>query len=161
MFPTFARILALPGLALVATTLPGHAIEVAKSAAVAAPPAKVWQTVGDFCGIGTWHPAVEKCVVSQKDGKTLRTLSLKGGGTIVEEQVSRDDKVMTYTYAIVESPLPVSDYTSTLSVSPSDSGSKLDWKGSFKAKGAPDSVATDVISGIYDAGLKGIADKAK
>lgn len=161
MFSTVARTLALPALALVASTLPGYAIEVAKTADVAAPPAKVWETIGDFCGIANWHPAVEKCVPSQKDGKTLRTLSLKGGGTIVEEQVSRDDKVMSYTYAIVESPLPVSDYTSTLSVSPSGSGSKLDWKGSFKAKGAPDTVATDAISGIYESGLKGIAEKAK
>lgn len=161
MFRTFARTLALPALALVAGTLPGHAIDVAKTATAAAPPAKVWQTIGDFCGIGTWHPAVETCVPSEKGGKKMRTLSLKGGGTIVEEEVSRDDKVMSYTYAIVESPLPVSDYTSTLSVSPSGAGSKLDWTGSFKAKGAPDSVAADAIGGIYESGLKAISDTAK
>ncbi len=37
----------------------------------------------------------------------------------------------------------------------------MTWQGSFSAKGVPDPVAQDVISGIYDAGLKGIADKAK
>jgi hypothetical protein len=30
-------------------------------------------------------------VIAEKDGKTLRTLSLKGGGTIVEELVGRDE----------------------------------------------------------------------
>ena len=155
------RLGALPILALVAGTVPGFALDVAKSIDVAAPPAKVWATIGDFCGIGTWHPAVEKCAPSTKGRAMLRSLSLKGGGTIVESQTSRDDKAMTYTYAIEESPLPVSDYSSTITVVPSGSGSKINWTGSFKAKGAPDSVAVDAITGIYDSGLKAIADKAK
>ena len=153
--------LALPALVLLAGTLPGHALEVQKSATVAASPDKVWHTIGDFCGIAAWHPAVEKCVPSDKDGQKIRTLSLKGGGTLVEQQVSRDDKVMSYTYTIVEGPLPVSDYRSTLAVAPEGSGSKVSWQGSFAAKGVPDTVAQDVIQGIYDSGLKAIADKAK
>lgn len=161
MFRTTLRSLALPVLALLAGTVPGYALDVVKSLDVAVAPAKVWSTVGDFCGIGNWHPAIERCVLSTKDGKSLRTLSLKGGGTIVESQVSRDDKGMDYTYTILEGPLPVSDYTSTLAVAPSGSGSKLTWKGSFKAKGAPDTVAVDAISGIYESGLKAIGEKAK
>jgi hypothetical protein len=35
------------------------------------------------------------------------------------------------------------------------------WTGTFNAKGAPDTVATDAIQGIYDSGLKALADKAK
>ncbi|KQP56288.1 SRPBCC family protein [Methylobacterium sp. Leaf108] len=155
------RFCALPALALIAGTAPGLALDVMKSVDVSAPPAKVWSTIGDFCGIGSWHPAIAKCEPSTKGGTSLRTLSLKGGGTIVESQTSRDDKAMTYTYAIVESPLPVSDYSSTIAVAPSGSGSKVTWTGSFKAKGAPDTVAKDAIEGIYTSGLAAIADKAK
>ncbi len=140
---------------------PALALDVTKTATVDAPPAKVWQTIGDFCGIGTWHPAVEKCEPSSKGGKSIRTLSLKGGGTIVEEQLARDDKKMDYSYTILESPLPVSDYKSTLTVAPNGAGSKLTWTGTFKAKGAPDAKAEEVIGGIYEAGLKGISEKAK
>ncbi|MEA1831408.1 SRPBCC family protein [Methylobacterium durans] len=146
---------------VVGTAAPALALDVQKTTTIAAPPAKVWQTIGDFCGIGTWHPAVETCTPSEKDGKAIRTLKLKGGGAIVEEQTSRDDKVMSYSYAILESPLPVSDYASTLAVAPEGSGSKVTWSGSFSAKGVPDSVAKDVIEGIYAGGLKGIAEKAK
>lgn len=155
------RNLALPGLVLLAGTAPSLALDVSKSVDVAASPAKVWATIGDFCGIGQWHPAIEKCVLSKDGGKTLRTLSLKGGGTIVESETARDDKKMDYTYAIVSGPLPVTDYSSTIAVSPKGSGSTVSWKGSFKAKGAPDAVATDAITGIYDSGLKAIADKSK
>jgi uncharacterized protein YndB with AHSA1/START domain len=148
-------------LALGALTLPADALEVQRSVDVAAAPAKVWQTIGDFCGIGSWHPAIETCTPSEQGGMKVRTLALKGGGTIKEEQVSRDDKVMSYTYTILESPLPVSDYRSTLAVAPAGSGSKVTWSGTFNAKGAPDSVATDAIQGIYESGLKAIAAKAQ
>lgn len=153
--------LALPVCALLAGTAPSLALDVTKTVDVAAPPAKVWSVIGDFCGIGQWHPAIEKCALSKDGGKTLRTLNLKGGGTIVESQTARDDAKMSYTYAIVSGPLPVSDYSSTLSVAPKASGSTVTWTGSFKAKGAPDAVAVDAITGIYESGLKAIADKAK
>jgi uncharacterized protein YndB with AHSA1/START domain len=144
-----------------ASITPALALEVSKSVDVAAPPAKVWQTIGDFCGIGTWHPAIETCAPSTKDGKPVRTLSLKGGGTIVEEQLARDDRKMDYSYTILESPLPVSDYKSTITVTPNGSGSTVQWQGTFKAKGADDAKAKEVIAGIYDAGLNGIAGKAR
>ncbi|MCJ2118831.1 SRPBCC family protein [Methylobacterium sp. J-001] len=157
----FSRPLPLAALALAASTVAGHALEVTRSADIAASPAKVWQTIGEFCGIGDWHPAIEKCVLSDKDGMKVRTLSLKGGGTLKEEQVSRDDKVMSYTYTILEGPLPVSDYKSTLAVAPEGTGSKVTWSGTFNAKGAPDTVAVDAIQGIYESGLKALSDKAK
>lgn len=78
MLRSISRHLALPALALLAGTVPGLALEAAKTIDVAAPPAKVWSTIGDFCGIGQWHPAIEKCALSQDGGKTLRTLNLKG-----------------------------------------------------------------------------------
>ncbi|MCJ2088517.1 SRPBCC family protein [Methylobacterium sp. E-005] len=145
----------------VLSATPSLALDVTKTATVAAPPATVWNTIGEFCGIGDWHQAVEKCVLSEKGGKKVRTLSLKGGGTIVEEQVARDEKTMAYTYAILESPLPVEGYKSTFSVAPDGKGSKLTWTGSFKAKGAPDAKAEEVVGGIYEGGLKGIFDKAR
>ena len=147
---------------LVATALtPAHALDVTKSIDVAASPDAVWKTIGGFCGIGDWHPVVEKCALSKTGAKPVRTLSLKGGGTLVEEEQSRDDSKMDYTYTILEGPLPVTDYRSTIRVAKAGSGSKITWMGTFKAKGAPDAKAEEVIGGIYDAGLKSIADKAK
>lgn len=59
----------------------------------------LWKKVGDFCGIASWHPAFEKCVLSA-DGKQ-RTLSLKGGGTIVEALERWDDINHSYQYTIL------------------------------------------------------------
>jgi Polyketide cyclase / dehydrase and lipid transport len=110
--------------------------------------------IGGFCGIGDWHPAVEKCVLSA-DGKQ-RTLSLKGGGTLVEGLESVDNANHTYTYTILSGPLPVTNYHSTISVSPDPKGSSLKWIGKYDAKGAPDADAKKVIDGIYEAGEKAL-----
>jgi hypothetical protein len=114
----------------------------------------LWEKVGDFCGISKWHPAVEKCELS-KDGKT-RTLSLKGGGTIVEHLVKWDDRHHSYTYRIVKSPLPVSNYLSTIKVVKEKDGSAFEWSGRYRAKGASDAESKKTIDGIYQAGAANI-----
>ena len=142
---------------LALTTTACFAVEVAKGVEVAAPPEAVWAAIGDFCGIGQWHPAVETCTLSEKGEKPIRTLSLKGGGTIVEEQLSRSDETMNYVYTILESPLPVENYLSTIAVTPGGKGSRITWFGTFQAKGVPDAKAEEVITGIYEAGLAALA----
>jgi hypothetical protein len=117
-------------------------------------PEALWRKIGDFCGVADWHPAIEKCVLSA-DGKQ-RTLSLKGGGTIVEALENLDDAGHAYTYTIISGPLPVANYHSTISVSPDPTGSSLKWVGTYDAKGASDADAKKVIDGIYEAGEKSL-----
>jgi hypothetical protein len=76
----------------------------------------------------------------------------------VEELVARDDANRSYTYRIVEGPLPVRNYTSTISVSDDGDGrSKIDWTGRFEADGASEDEATGVVAGIYEAGLSSLS----
>lgn len=153
------RYLSAAALAAIVAT-PALALEAKKQVTVAATPADTWAAIGDFCGIAAWHPAVEACVIAEKDGKTLRTLSLKGGGTIVEELVARDEAGMSYTYKILESPLPVANYESTIEVEDAG-GTTIVWAGTFDAKDAFDADAVGVIEGIYQGGLDSLAAKAK
>ena len=131
---------------------PAFALESSVTMTSSMSPDALWKKIGDFCGIGNWHPAVEKCVLSA-DGKQ-RTLSLKGGGTLVEALENRDDANHSYTYTIISGPLPVANYHSTISVSSDPKGSSLKWVGAYDAKGASDADAKKVIDGIYDAGEK-------
>jgi hypothetical protein len=112
----------------------------------------LWKKVGDFCGISAWHPAIEKCVLSA-DGKQ-RTLSLKGGGTVVEALENWDDANRSYTYTILSGPLPVANYHSTISVADDPKGSALKWMGTYDAKGASDADAKKTMDGVYEAGAK-------
>ena len=71
-------------------------------------PEALWKKIGDSCGIANSHPAVIEKRVLSADGKQ-RTLSLKGGGTIVEALENLDDANHAYTYTIISSPLPVAN----------------------------------------------------
>ena len=141
--------------ALLLSCLSAAALESRYEAPSTASAAAVWKKVGGFCGIANWHPAVATCVLS-KDGKD-RTLTLKGGGTIIEHLVSVNNKAHTYTYKIVKSPLPVEHYISTIKVVSKGKGSEIIWSGKYKAKGAPDADAKKAIDGIYKSGVDALA----
>jgi hypothetical protein len=82
---------------------------------------------------------------------------MKNGATTTKKQASRNDAERTNTYAIVESPLPVADYVSTISVaSVPDGKSNVTWSSSFDAKDASDEDAVNAITSIYYAGLNNL-----
>ena len=151
--------LALIAIATALASTSAAAVEARYSKDTSAPPAKAWAAIGDFCGISAWHPALEKCELSKKDGATLRTLTLKGGGTIIEQLVAQDDKTMTQTYVILEGVLPVANYKSTLKVLPKGDGATYDWSGTFDAKGVADAESKKVITGVYTAGVDSLVNK--
>lgn len=149
--------IAAASLALVAST--AMAAEVTETATFNAGPKKVWKAAGPgFCGIGKFHPAIEKCELS--NGKKTRTLTLKGGGTIVENQLSWEPKSTTYSYEIAESPLPVENYKATFKVEKTGKKqSTVTWSATFDPKGASESDAEKTISGIFTAGLDALKSK--
>jgi hypothetical protein len=120
-------------------------------------PDTLWKKVGDFCRIGDWRPAVENCVLIA-DGKQ-RTLALKGGGVLVEALESVDNANHTYSHTILSGPLPVTNYHSTISVSPDSKGSSIKWVGKYDAKGVSDADAKKVIDGIYEGGEKALVGR--
>lgn len=152
-----ARVALAASSALMVWAAPAFAASVTESTEIKAAPEKVWAaSAKDFCGIGQFHPAVEKCKIS--DGGKTRTLSLKGGGTILEKQTANVEG-KSYSYVIVESPLPVADYKSTFSIEGSGDRSTVTWTGSFEPKGADEAKAKMVIEGIYKGGLEALKGK--
>lgn len=111
----------------------------------------VWDTIGHFDGLHYWHPAVKDTI---SKSNMQRVLLLNGGGEIVEDLIKYKDN-KSYTYKILSSPLPVQNYVSTLSVKSIANGkTQVIWESHFDAgEGVLDSKATEVIRGVYRAGL--------
>ena len=64
---------------------------------------------------------------------------------------------MSQSYSIVDGPLPVTDYHSTIKVTAGDDGTcTVDWTGQFNPDGADDETAKKIIAGIYTAGLSAL-----
>ena len=149
------RYMALAALAILGlSTVSASAVDSSVTMTSSMSPDALWKKVGDFCGIANWHPAIEKCILSA-DGKQ-RTLSVKGGGTVVEALEKWDDANRTYSYTILSGLLPVANYHSTISVSADPKGSALKWMGKYDAKGASDADAKKTMDGVYEAGAKSL-----
>jgi len=118
----------------------------------------VWSTIGNFSAIANWHPAIEKSVETKEGGKTERQLSLAGGvGTVVERLETHDDAARSYSYSVVSGPLPVSDYTAMIKVSPDGPmGCTVEWSSDFEAKGMAEPDAVAAIRQVYEAGFENL-----
>lgn len=132
---------------------PALAIDLSESVDVAASPADAWGAIADFCSIKDWHPVIAECEQFEQDGKTMRTLTTGDGGEFLEELVAMDDAGSSMTYSIIESPLPIADYVSTLTVAEAGDGATVTWSSKFNASGVPDEEALELMTGIYRAGL--------
>jgi hypothetical protein len=143
-----------------AGTAAASAATVTKSADVNGTPAQVWAAIGPFCSIKDWHPAIGKCTT---DGKTppTRTLVTKDGkATFVELETARDDKAHSYSYAIKTSPLPLSDYKSTIKVEAKGKDmSTITWNSTFTPASGKEADAEGAVGGIYQSGLDAVKSK--
>lgn len=138
---------------------------------IKAPAAKVWALVSDFNGMPKWHPAVKESKVEEKDGATLRLLTLQDGGTILEQLRSKNDADMQIKYEILEGVIPVSGYTSKITVKDAGNGeTTVEWFGRYYRKyvlnppipaGEDDESAKKAVDGIYQSGLANLKKVAE
>jgi uncharacterized protein YndB with AHSA1/START domain len=158
------RVFRLTAIALAASfaaTAAAHALEVKKQRQMPGDPEDVWEIFGDFCAIKDWHPVVTDCQEVKEGGVTYRNLTLKDGGKIKEKLTGTEDT--SYSYEIVESPLPVKNYKATLSFEEDEDSphrSEVEWEATFEANGVSDEKAEKVIADILEAGVKSIKKQA-
>jgi hypothetical protein len=148
--------------------------KVRESIEINAPPAKVWAAIGNFQDM-SWLPPVSKTEGTKGNAiEATRRLTLATGATVDEELYKYDAEKMTYSYRITAvdvKVLPVTNYSSTLTVTPSadGKGSSLEWAGAFY-RGFPnndpppvlsDVAAVKAVSGLYKAGLEALKKKVE
>jgi mxaD protein len=140
-------------------------LRVVESVEIKAPTAKVWDAVKDFDGLNKWHPGFSAdVIVSGGNGQlgSVRKLTIKDGPSFTEKLLSYDEAGHTYRYQIIESPLPITDYVSRITVRSAGGGmTKVIWSSTFKRKNPAanppeaesDAGATKLVQGVYRGGL--------
>ena len=150
--------LTLITLAAIVLSSSAWAVTVKKRIEAPGLPDEVWAVAGEtFCEIKDWHPAIAGCEEVTEGGDTYRLLTLGDGGKIKEKLTGKDK--LSYSYEIVESPLPVKNYKSKLWVEEDDEPDRtvIYWQSDFDpADGTSDKDAKKVITGILADGVKGI-----
>jgi len=150
---TLTKILSVSS-SLIVLSFPAHAVDVDETVELSASAEDVWAAIGDFCSIADWHPVIAKCEESMIDDEKYRTLTTGDGGVLLEKLDSMDDSNMSFTYSILEGPLPIANYKSTMSVKEiADKQTIVSWTSTFDAVGVSDDEASELLVGIYRAGL--------
>jgi hypothetical protein len=123
----------------------------------------VWKTLRDFGDIAAWHPSFSSSKLETEGpfgAGCVRALEMgKAPGVTREEITAFDENGRSMSYRIVEGPLPVRNYRSTLRVEPSGDGSKILWSAMFDA---PSDVGEGLLAGVRKVVLrKGLDALAK
>lgn len=143
-----------------------HTVHV--SAIIHAPLETVWASFRDFNGLGAWHPGIADSRL-EGDGRhdavgSVRYLTLKPSGFVREQLLMLDDPGYALRYAIIDTDLPMRDYTATVSLRPitEDGHTLVEWWADFRVEGAElADVAKAVGQGVFAAGLKALDDKLR
>ena len=93
-------------------------LEVVETIVLLSPADEPWRRIGRFDDM-SWHPAIaglEMLDGAASDAGARRRLTTADGGQLVECLVEHDMAGRTYRYRMETSPLPLTDYDSTISV---------------------------------------------
>lgn len=123
---------------------------------IAAPAAEVWETVADFSAVGRYSPYVEVCELEGPEGVgQLRKLTLVNGTLTVSRCEAVDHEARSTTYRILETKLPLTDYTSTQTVNELGADRcEVVWASNFEPSGASLAEAAGFLETQLDAGLE-------
>jgi hypothetical protein len=162
-YTTASKTTAIGRSAAVAVIVLGFGASVASAASlsrtieVKGTPAAVWSAIGAFCAIKDWLPPVGICIEDGKAPPTRTLVTKDGNAAFVERQTARNDKAHTYSYVFVASPLPVTNYSSTIEVTAKGEGiSVVTWTGTYMPDAGKEKDANEALDGIYEAGLSTI-----
>ncbi|SFL06795.1 SRPBCC family protein [Azotobacter beijerinckii] len=129
------------------------AIDVSVSINIACPAEQVWLLLGGFDLLPRWVDSIASSRLD--DGGRLRYLEMADGVVIIERLLEFSESERHYSYALLEGPLPVSDYLGRVSVRDDGEGRSLaTWSSRFRSEKANEvEIATDLES-FYRTGLE-------
>jgi len=143
--------------------------KVTEEITINASPDAVWKVIGDFAGIANWHPAVEKSEATKgNEIGSVRTLSIKGGGKMIEEIEGYDaDNKVIKIRAQDGGAVPATNFSMMMAVTAEGSGSKVTWRGAFyraytnndPPPDQNDEAAVKAVTGVFKSGLENLKAK--
>ena len=130
------------------------------SSVIDTPAQRVWERVRDFNGLPRWHPRIADSHI--EDGEPadrvgcVRNFRLQNGDQIREQLLALSDYDLVCTYAILDSPMPLSDYVATLRLTPVSDGDRcfVEWSAEFSCEPeAEEELVTGISRDVFQTGF--------
>jgi len=128
-----------------------------------APIERVWGALRDFNGHGEWHPAVavstiERGAPADRVG-CVRRFRLRDGGELREQLLALSDLETSFSYCLLETPVPLFNYVAHVRLLPVTDGDRCfaHWEGRFTTPAGREAELTTMVGDeIYAAGFEAV-----
>jgi Polyketide cyclase / dehydrase and lipid transport len=142
---------------------PAH---VAHSELIDAPIDELWQLLSDFNNVAMWHPDVVLSRIESGIGTqagAVRAIRLRDGTPVRERLLAISGADHSYTYSVIEAPLPLRNHRSTVKLeSLGNAKTRVTWTADFDALGVePGELAAIVKSSVMVPGITGLRERVK
>ncbi|MEM8872107.1 MAG: SRPBCC family protein [Pseudomonadota bacterium] len=124
---------------------------------------RVWDLLRDFNGHDRWHPAIAESQIERaRDADRVgcvRKFKLTDGAELREQLLTLSDLETSYSYCLLDTPIPLFNYVSHVRLVPVTDGDATfwEWESRFDTPaGRRDELATLVGDGIYATGFEAI-----
>ena len=124
---------------------------------------RVWARVRDFNGMPSWHPGIAESRIENGEAADkvgcVRDFRLRNGDRIRERLLGLSDFDLFCTYAILESPMGVSNYVAKLELTPVTDGNKTfaEWSAEFDPPpGREQELAESIGQGVFQAAFSNL-----
>ncbi len=123
---------------------------------------EVWGRVRDFNSMPKWHPRIRESRIENAEPSDrigcIRNFQLQNGDGLREQLLGLSDYDTFYTYTILESPMPLSDYIATLRLTKITDGNQCfaEWSAEFHCSvddedDLVEGIGSNVFQGGFDA----------
>lgn len=136
---------------------------VVRSTIINAPVDALWAVLRDFNGHDQYHPivatsAIERGYPSDRIG-CVRRFTLEDGSELREQLLSLSDLEMTYSYCLLDTPIPLFNYVAHIRLLPVTDGNRSFWHWESRFTTPPGreaELAAKVGNDVYSAGMEAV-----
>ena len=136
---------------------------VKKSIVLDAPTEDVWAVIRDFNGHDSWHPAVAESHIERGHASDrvgcIRNFRLQDGANLREQLLSLSDLEQTFTYCLLDTPVPLFNYVAHVRLFPVTDGDRTfwEWESRFDTPAGRGAELSELVGdGIYTTGFEAI-----
>ena len=138
-------------------------VNVVRSTIIEKPIEAVWGVLRDFNGHDQWHPAIASSAIERREPSDrvgcVRRFKLNDGSELREQLLTLSDLEQTFSYCLLDTPVPLFNYVAHVSLLPVTDGDGTYWKWESRfdtPAGREQELATLVGEDIYGAGFQAI-----
>ena len=138
---------------------------VVRSTIIDAPVDALWSVLRDFNGHDSWHPIVARSEIERSQPSDrigcVRRFTLQDGSELREQLLALSDLEMTFSYCLLDTPIPLFNYVAHVRLLPVTDGDRTfwSWESSFSTRAGEEAEMVRMVGeDIYQTGFAAIRD---